>query len=163
LGTSVLLVHIHQRKEIENYLLDPLPLARAIRNAVSERSPEEGATIDESAVREMLVTLTDPLRESVLSQILARKTEYLRSVGSKLDAASINEIVFREFETDWKSLDRRIEIVPGKDVLGSLREKLQERFAVSLSDYKIVDSFHRSEIQPDLAELFDELDTFRST
>lgn len=163
LSKSLERVHIHRRKEIENYLLEPLPLARAIRSAIAERSKVvEEKKVSDPAIREMLRRVTEPFRSAALSQSLARKIDYFRRIGSKVDAATVTESTVRDFETKWAVLEQRLEIVSGKDALKALRDELQEKFGVSLTTFRIIGAFHRDEVPEDLRTLLGELDEFRS-
>ncbi len=161
LVNSIDLVHIHRRKEIENYLLEPAPLARAIRAAIAERSVvAETDKVSDPAIRDLLTRITEMFRSVVLSQTVARKTEYFRRQGSKLDPATITESTVDEFEKTWGVLERRLEIVPGKDVLKGLRDDLQEKFGISLTTFRIIEAFRRDEFPADLLDLLKTLDKF---
>lgn len=54
-------------------------------------------------------------------------------------------------------------IVPGKEVLHSLRYHLQETLGVSLTNTRIIDAMHRDEVPHDLQDLLRALDTFRKS
>ena len=54
-----------------------------------------------------------------------------------------------------------MEIVPGKDVLRNLRSYVSDRWSISLTDVRIIDEFHRSEIPTDLADLLKTLEEYR--
>ena len=92
---------------------------------------------------------------------MARRTDYLRRKGSKLDPATITQETLHQFESDWSSLERRLEIVPGKDVLGALRDEIQSKHGVTLTGYRIVESFRRDDVPADLVDLLIHLDEFR--
>ena len=109
----------------------------------------------------MLERITEPFRTSVLSQIVAHRIEYLRRKKSKLDSATITQTSVRQFEKEWTSLERRVEIVPGKDVLRILRDEVQEKYGVTLTNYRLVEGFRRVDIPSDLAALLTQLNDFR--
>lgn len=154
--------HVHQKKEFENYLLLPEVLDRALAHAVSERA-QRGESPSRIAINsaDLLREITDPLKDAVQSQILARRWEYLRSSGR--DLAEVNRETMAEFGSIWEDLSRRLDIVPGKEVLGQFRRKIQEEFAVSLTDRRIVDAMRREDIPPDLMTLLQALDAFRTS
>jgi energy-coupling factor transporter ATP-binding protein EcfA2 len=162
LSKSLQLVHIHRRKEIENYLLVPSVLARTIRGNLGRQtgSPDPPIVTDEE-IEKFLTRITEPFRAPVLSQFVARRTDYLRRKGSKLDPATITQETLHQFESDWSSLERRLEIVPGKDVLGALRDEIQSKHGVTLTGYRIVESFRRDDVPADLVDLLIHLDEFR--
>ena len=161
LRAHVALAHIHERKEIENYLLVPEVLCRAMQSAVSERARRLGEqSAEPGSIVEILERLTGPLKGRVQSQYIARRTEYLRRTGR--DAATIAEETLEWFEPIWGCLETRMEVVPGKDVLKLLRDELQSQYAISLTDHRIVGAFKPKEIPADLANLLRALDAFRN-
>jgi len=163
LAKSVQLVHLHHRKEIENYLLQPGPLARAIRAAIAERSVTvEIDDVSDSAIRDLLTRVTEPFRSTVLSQTLARKTDYFRHVNPKIDSATISRNTVDEFERRWNVLDLRLEIAPGKDTLKALRDELQDNFGISLTTFRIIEAFRRDDVPTDLHNFLKELEDFRT-
>jgi hypothetical protein len=66
-----------------------------------------------------------------------------------------------QFEIDWSSLERRLEIVPGKEVLSILRDEIQNKYGATLTDYRVVENFRRADVPPDLVDLLTHLDQFR--
>jgi energy-coupling factor transporter ATP-binding protein EcfA2 len=162
LSKSLQLVHVHRRKEIENYLLVPSVLAQTIRGNLGRQAEKSTppAVTDED-VEKALARITETFRTSVQSQIVARRTEFLRRKGSKLDGATIMQETLHQFESDWGSLERRLEIVPGKEVLRMLRDEMQTKYGATLTGYRIVESFRRNDVPGDLVDLLNHLDEFR--
>jgi energy-coupling factor transporter ATP-binding protein EcfA2 len=73
------LAHVHKRKEIENYLLIPVVLDRALRRAVDERVARRGIQYpDIPSIAQLLQNITEPLRGDTLSQMMAKRANYLR-------------------------------------------------------------------------------------
>jgi energy-coupling factor transporter ATP-binding protein EcfA2 len=152
--------HIHGRKEIENYLLVPTVIDRALRHAVEDRLRRGGQLREslEPAVT-ILARLTDPMKASLQGQYLARRVEFLKPRG--LDQATISTETLQAFEDDWSNLDRRMQIVDGGDVLRILRDVVQKRWKVSLTDAGIIDQFTPEEVPRDLKDLLTGLEEFR--
>jgi hypothetical protein len=165
LGSQVNLVLILRRKEIENYLLVPSVISRAIIAAARKRrtSDSEMPACDVREVENELIRITDSLKNTVQAQYSARRSEYLRRMGDKRDTAT----VFREtgdwFDKEWKTLDGRIRITPGKEVLSTLREWAQERFGVTLTTSLIIGKMGSDDLAPDLKSTLAQLDEFRTT
>ena len=160
LGQTVQLAHIHSFKEIENYLLVPTALDRAIRRAVEERADRLGNDVpDVPAASDLLNRTTATLRDDVQAQLIARRTAFLRNTG--VDPAQLTRDTLTSFNLLWNTLESRLSLVPGKIVLRSLRNILQRDFGVVLTDPKIIDAFHRDEIPEDLQTLIRALDEFR--
>jgi len=125
LEVSTALVHFHSRKEIENYLLVPSVFARALIDAVEERK-ERGEFKDhtvptEQGVRALLAEITDCERSAVPAQYIARRQEFWRYSHSKLDLATAAQDTLQAIDNKWQTLEERMEIVPGKAILATLR------------------------------------------
>lgn len=92
LATHLKLAHVHTRKEIENYLLVPAVLDRALRRAVDERNSRSGAlTSHIPNVSDLLRDITAPMRDDIVSHLQAERVIFLKS--PRLDTATINREV----------------------------------------------------------------------
>lgn len=160
LEQTLQLAHVHSSKEIENYLLVPTALDRAIQRAVEERAARRGLDVpDVPAAADLLNRTTATLRDEVQAQLIARRTDFLRSTG--IDPAQLTRGTLASFNGLWDTLESRLSLVPGKIVLRSLRDIVQRDFGVVLTDSRIIDAFHRDEIPQDLQTLIRVLDEFR--
>lgn len=155
-------VHIHERKELENYMLSPEPLDRAARKALKERARRTGTDVPDGVdIVQLLEEITSGHRQNVTSQMIAKRSKFHRATG--VDLSTLAEDVMRDVEKRWESLENRLEIVSGKDVLKDLREQLSARYSISLTDFRIIDEFHEDEIPEDLAQFLAALEEFRVT
>jgi hypothetical protein len=162
LSKNLTLAHVHTRKEIENYLLIPSALARALDRIFAERAARQEASQPLTPdMGSLLKRITDPMRDEVMSQLVAKRTEKLKPTGR--DSADIMKETISEFNQKWDELETRLTIVPGKDVLRTLRTYLQDHLGVSLTDARILDAIHREEIPGDLRDLLHEIDAFRTS
>lgn len=160
LAQNLCLSHVHARKEIENYLLIPAVLDRAIARAALDHATRTGETVGQLPCSDdLLRTLTEALRDEVQSQYIARRTTYLRSTGR--DLADITKETLAWFTPRWNDFAARMTIVPGKDVLKALRAYLQKVCGLSLTDARIVDAFHKDEVPNDMKQLINALEQFR--
>jgi energy-coupling factor transporter ATP-binding protein EcfA2 len=154
--------HIHARKEIENYMLVPSVLERALRKAMVDRQVRSGIeTKLTESISALLERVTAPIRHDVQAQYVSKRTRYLRGRSSEDESVHGAETL-KWFDEMWTSLDTRMEVVPGKDVLKLLREEVQKLYAVNLTDFRIIDEFHRDEIPKDMITLLTMLDGYRS-
>lgn len=161
LSGSLRLAHVHRRKEIENYLLIPPALDRAIARAAADRAKRGipvSADLPLAAV--LLEEITEPMRDEVQSQLIARRTSHLRSTGR--DVAALTRETLAAFAPRWSKLSTRLELVPGKEVLKLFRERVQQLCGLSITEARIVDSMRRDEVPPDLSALLNEIEAFRS-
>lgn len=160
LASGVCFAHFHERKEIENYLLVPEVLDRAISRASQDRWTRTGVPVAElPRAADLLRKLTEPLREELQAQYLARRLEYLRSTGR--DGSDIARETLTWFAQRWADLAVRMTIVPGKEILKVFREKIQQSSGISLTDARIIEAFHQDEVPNDMKQLIMELESFR--
>ncbi|MDG0809115.1 hypothetical protein [Cohnella rhizosphaerae] len=146
---------------MENYLLAPEILEKALRKALRERERRTGEEIPEGeSVFHILDRVTSSLKYKIQAQYVTRRSEYLNN--TKYDGATISEETIELFEEKWKELGSRMNIVPGKDVLSSLRSEIQKIYSVNLTDFKIIEEFTPTDIPEDLRGLLFRLDKFRT-
>ena len=152
---------ILERKEIENYLLIPSALDRALDRLLRERTRRTGEA--KPAVRpilEILSEITKPLKADVQSQYIAKREEFFLRTGR--DRSTISREAIEIFEPKWSNELSRLQIVPGKRVLRELFFRMQMDYKVSLSTAKIIEQLRENEIPLDLRQTLSNLDSFRA-
>lgn len=160
LSAELAFIKIHNCKEVENYLLVPEPLNRAVNKSLVERAKRTGGSAIEFAdAAQILANISEDFKQPAQSQYLAKRTKYLQHSGK--DPATLITETSLWFEDKWKNLTSRMEIVPGKDVLKAFRTHIQGTLGVSISNIQIVDHFRKEEIKNDLVDLLKSLDDFR--
>lgn len=160
LRMNLKLAWVLDRKEIENYLLVPAALDRAIvrsLNASRKHRRDDKDLVVDSA--QLLDNITQPLKGEVLSQLMARRHDYLRPTG--VDPSQLYKDVLGVFDSRWATLDTRIELVPGKEVLRVFRQRVQDDYGVTLTEARIAESLNKEDIPTDMRRLIDELEKFR--
>ena len=161
LRNELVFAHIHRRKEMENYLLVSSVLSRALDKAIADREKRTGnSTERDESVEEMLDRITEEVRASVQGQYIGKYCEYYKSSGK--DPATLSSEAITIFDEKWRTLDTRLEIVPGKSVLRNLRAYINDKWSVSLTDIRIIDEFRPAEIPNDLLDLLKTLDRYRT-
>lgn len=147
------LVHVQRRKETENYLLVPEALQRAATIAIRDRARRKGElpAVEPPDIRMLLDRVTEPMRFEISGQYVGKKIDFRRR--QRLDSASVAAEVAKWFDRTWSSLDTRLEIVPGKDVLRELNQKLQEAYSIHLTWRPIVAAFRESEVPLEMRSL----------
>ena len=154
-------VHIHERKEVENYMLVPGPLNRAIQKTIKERNRKMG--IDDPGdfdVAQELASISDEYKSDIMSQLIGKRSDFIRATGK--DTSTVTREVLDSVEGKWTNLETRLALVPGKKVLGRLREKLRTHSSINLTDIRIIDEFRIDEIPADLVRLLRNLEAFRT-
>lgn len=161
LRKSLEFAHIHAKKEIENYLLHAPVLQRVLVRAAREKQAKIGAAIPEDAVRQILADITAPMKANVQGQYIAKRAMFFSK--ARQDQATTTSETIHWFDDRWGSVETRLSIVPGKDVLQKLREVIQQRWQVNLTDIRIIDEFRPDEIADDLRDLLKGLEAFRTS
>lgn len=153
---------IHERKELENFLLVPTALEKGIRQKLIDQSNRTGCTtqIDED-IDDILRRLTDPLRHKVQAKYLTRGRPYFKAQNPNFDASTIDEMMMMNFDKRWNDTNQRYTKVPGKYVLAELNKYLQEKYAITLSSALIVECMAKSEIPSEMVRLIESIEAFR--
>lgn len=151
--------HFHGRKEIENYLLVPSVLQRVALKLIENRAAD-GEVAENFNVAVLLDSITNELKSDCLGQYISRFCEFQKHSGT--DAATLSSEAISWFEEKWGDLDRRMEIVPGKVVLRSLRDRLQQQYSITVTDIRIIDGFREGEVPDDLRSLLHSVDAYRA-
>jgi len=147
-------VAVHNRKEIENFLLVPTAIDRAAARRVADRAKRTGEEIEYcSHTAELLDNFAIEKKSYVTAQYLADRRLFERKVSSGLHEATINEVALREFEEHWKSPFRRLELISGKDALSAVNQHLQDRYGVSVTPTGIIDAMHIDEVPDEMKQL----------
>jgi hypothetical protein len=153
---------VHDCKELENFLLEPNAIGRAIARRFKDRSGEKsGAENFSENVNDLLMRLAEKHRNAVQARLIASRQQFERSTRSQLDAVSISEAALQDFDIEWATPKGRMRMVPGKDLLSELNEYLQSTYKISVSALLIVDCFTRDEIDPSLVALLGKLEEMR--
>ncbi len=155
LEPQIAFIHVHKCKELENYLLVPSALDRAISQAAAER----GMSVSTPDASSILIETTQDLKIEVQAQYLAKRRQYFSHKSSR-DASTLDKETLNWFERNWVNLSSRLSIVPGKQVLQSFRSLVQKRFGLTLTDYRIVNTMHSDEISEDLKVLIAKINKF---
>ena len=155
-------VYIHERKEIENYMLVLDPLNRAIQKTIRERNRKMEAeeNVEEFDVIKELESIPDEYKSDIVAQIIGKRLDFIRSTGK--DISTVTREVLDYIENMWMDLETRLVLVPGKKVLRRLRENLQTHYSINLTDIRIIDEFRSDEIPQDLTRLLLNLNEFRT-
>lgn len=161
LSKNMLFVHFHDRKEIENYLLIPSVLGRAIKSSIHDRYTRLNESIPEVKDEQLSLIfekVTEEHRRETFARYSAIRAEYLKKSG--IDPVTSITEANKYLEGKWNDLDERMALVPGKIILGNIREEIQTKYKVTITDAKIINSFHKEEIPEDLIKLLSNLENF---
>jgi hypothetical protein len=145
---------------MENYLLNISVLERVLdKQIVAKNKRTEMQTTKTTDIKECLEKITSDYKIDIQSQYISKRLSY--SKGSSMDTSTLSKQVIQELEEAWRDLNQRIKIVPGKETLRRLREIIQNKYGVNLTDVQIIDEFNENEIPRDLKTLIFALEDFR--
>lgn len=154
-------VHVHKRKEIENFLLVPAAIDRAASRRVADRAKRTG---NEQQYTDVASNLLDEFiiekKQYVTAQYLSFRTEFERRKPQGTAASTINETILNEVSSCWSVSDLALSIIPGKEALSAINRHLQEKYGVSVTLTSIVDAMRADEISTDMKQLIADLAKF---
>ena len=161
LKKTLKLAKVHDRKEIENYLLIPSALDRAVNKIARDKSERDSKKVTEfSNSAAILDEITRPMKDDIVSQLMARRHDYHQK--SNYDKSKFYKDVLTEFEPRWTSINTRLALVPGKEVLGKFRQAIADKVGVTLTDARIAEAIRQDEIPQDMVDLLNQLEKFRT-
>jgi len=154
--------HIHSRKELENFLLVPEAIERAIAARIAEQNRRTGgrAAFSED-IKALLLSLTEPIKHDVQAQFLKRRLPYAKALNRALDESNITSKLLAAFDEKWAGLNTRLDLVPGKEVLSRLNAHLQKVCGAALTPTLIIDAMKQSEVPTEMKSIVVSLNSFR--
>lgn len=157
------IVCIHDCKEIENFLLVPSAIDRAVAKRVSDKVRRGGKDLKYKACAQTVLNdFAEKRKTYVMSQYLAFGRRFSRSVSRATDEATANEMALAEFESRWIENELKLAIVPGKEALSRMNEFLQNEYKVTVTPTAIIDSMTSDEVPAEIKRLVCSLDSFAS-
>lgn len=160
-GAFCEVVHIHDCKEVENFLLVPSAVDRAVAARVADRTKRTGkAQSNSQSAVSFFGEYADGKKTYIMSQYLATRRLFEKASASGRNEASFNEDALGEFESRWKDDVARLHMVPGKDALSSFNAYLQSKGGVTITPTAIIDAMTKDEIPSEIKDLIQTLDAF---
>ena len=140
--------HIWEKKELENYLLNPDLLYRSY---VWEAKRKKAKLISSDEFSELLTRLTADFYNDVFAQRLSHQ---LGSAAS--DPKQVKQ--FKDgFDKNWENMDYRFKVIGGKDYLSGLNSELMDSLKLSITTSNILRHMRKDEIDPELVSLIEEV------
>lgn len=157
-----LFAHIHSRKELENFLLLPAPIDRAIKIRINEKNTRTGK-IDgfDINISELLESVSSDFKYRTQAQLQSHRIKYEKSLNPKIDESTIIEKILGEFDFQWNNIESRLIIIPGKDFLSSINQFLQDNYKITITNANILSSIKREEVPPEMIGLIKDIERFR--
>lgn len=155
-------VHIHTKKEVENFLLIPTAIAKAIQIRINEINKRTGDSkkFDED-INELLFKICEQFKTRTQAQLQSHQFKYQKSINPKFDGSTIIEKILIEFNDLWDDADKKLSIVPGKDFLAALNFYLQENYKLSITQANIINAIDKNSIPNEMCDLIGKIDSFQ--
>lgn len=138
---------IWNSKEIENYLINPIVLARLINKLSGKKvtTATEITQLIEHILEEMKTEITNKYGDEISK--MSRGEEY----------STIAEKSRLFVENNWVTLNSKISICPGKILLRKIKEYIQNKYKVSFKDTTLAIEFKKEEIHADISETISQI------
>jgi hypothetical protein len=157
-------VAIHGRKEVENFLLVPAAIDRAMAQRVADRAQRSGEEMAYTPTVDAIINdFCDVKKSYVTSQVLTAYRHFARVNSPGTHEAQISEIALDAFENIWRDYDARLGVIPGKDALSAVNKHAQNAYGVSVTATAIIDAMRVNEIPTEMVKLVKLLVDFSSS
>jgi hypothetical protein len=140
-GERGIFLHIWERKEIENYLLNATVIARIMKQRTKVPPPTT------ATVQEFLNNVCEEERETVFDAIATHLGHQNKSLGT----GGANKATRKVLDEQWPQ--HKLELVSGKALLTRFNTWAQEQYKTSLGAMAIAKAFHANEIPPELRDI----------
>ena len=131
-----LILHLWEKKEIENYLVTPAVLS-AVKKLESI-SPTEFLTEIETAIEKFRDVVFDALSQSFYNK------------KKELGVPAANDAARQYLNEQWTSLENRMALINGKDLIKTIKEVAIRRFSIRLRNEDFINAMTMSNISPEL-------------
>jgi predicted ATPase len=155
-ATSPRPVHIWRRDSIESYLLVPPAITRLVLNRREDLEASDVETLVNRACEEVIAELRDQTFDRVATRyrhdVIARDSRNVEPVEANQHA--------REAIADADQLRR---LTRGKDLLASVKKRVQDQYGVSFGNQALIAELRDEEIDPELIEVLDRIETLATS
>lgn len=157
-------VQIHSCKELENYLIIPSAIEKAIQEKLAENNKRAERTITYNEdINELLEMISDDFKYKTQAELQSHQFKYEKAKDPKMNDSVIIEKILKEFEKKWSNISERFKLIPGKQFFSSLNKFLQNKYGFSITHGNIINHLHSSTIPEELKVLIMEIETLRKT
>lgn len=140
-------LHIWSQKEIENYLIVPTVIIRAIEERLPKRTKPPSIIEVEQELDKVVEFLKDQAFDAISNEILLD--------DRKLGQIGANKAARILLEQRWKTRESRLGVVSGKAVLTHIARWSQDEFGVSLNSSLLARSMRPSEVPLELRRVLE--------
>jgi hypothetical protein len=150
---------ILNRKEIENYLLAPEAMSKAVQKRLTEKG-SPGTEFTASDAASMIGSIAADLKNITSAHITSNELRYFKEQRSSLDDSTIISRALAAFESEWSTTEGICKLAPGKELLSKVFNDIQKKYKVSISSAQIRENLKSEEIDPVFRDILVKLDQF---
>lgn len=161
MGDSSIRCVVFQRKEIENYLICPNSIARAVA-AKLDRAGKDGTVATSEAISALVAEIAADLKRSASAHTTSNVLRFAREQKSKEDDATIISRALADFENQWSNFEGMRGLVPGKELLKKILDRIRNEFGVSITVAMIQDQMRTEDVGDELHIILGQMDAFFS-
>lgn len=99
-------------------------------------------------------------RSYVNSQLSTSKRHFERGNSPQLHETTVIESALAEFEVAWANEDTRLQLIPAKEALASINNRLQELYGITVTPTSIIDAMTREEVPEEMTKILKTLERF---
>lgn len=163
LSKDNLFAHIHSRKEIENFLLVPKAIERAIQIRLEEVEKRTGiGLVFNENLESILKELSDEFKNKTQAQLQSHRFKFEKSINPKHDESTIIEKILQEFYEIWNTFEQRLTIISGKDFLSRLNTYLQDKLKITITHANIISAMTPELVPKEMKEIIEKIDNLRN-
>lgn len=153
--TTVPHFHIFNVKEIENFLLAPTAIFKALEQKLRDRGSSRTISLPE--ISEILDTIIANQKADLLGQYISNRVRFFSR--SALDPSTVVREAIDRFETEWADPEQRRPICSGKKAFAALNGQFQQTFGTSVTSNQVI-RYLTSDDVGNLIEVLRDLDQF---
>jgi energy-coupling factor transporter ATP-binding protein EcfA2 len=144
-------LHIWRRDSIESYLI----ALSAIARIVAARKEESDLAEIQAFVERARDEVVESLKDETLDRISTRyRHDVIAREGRNVEPAEANQRA-REVMQD---LDQLLRLTRGKDLLASLKKRVQDEYSVSFGNQALIAEITLDEVDPELIEVLGQIE-----
>jgi hypothetical protein len=150
---------VFKRKEIENYLICSNSISRAVV-ARLDRAGKDFSKVSPDTITGYIEEIAVVFKTLVSAHITSNILRFAREQGSKEDDSTIISQALVDFETQWNNFEGMRQLVPGKELLKRLFDRIKTDFGVSISVAMIQEHMRSEDVGEEMRAILKQLDAF---
>lgn len=142
-----------ENEVFQNYLLEPSIIERIVNRKLKEKN--DGRNI--SDVKNRIMECSNGLRQKIEDSISDMLVYWEHQKKQSIEPSTANKASRDMTSQYWNNWDSFIALIPGKEILHCLREKIQSEYSVSFSNIEIASEMTKSEINEEIKTVLTEI------